>query len=334
MPLPVYNTVGNITVPYGPGWNSQTHSYNSPTTAVSPTAGPAVGGYNVNPGPGQGNGAYGLVPGPTGIPPSTFQQSVNAVPGLGGATSTQLTNNIMAELEGQINPQALKNMQDAAAAFGVGSGMPGSNATPGTLAFNANLRNIGLDTQAVQRQGGQDYLSTLAGVGQQQLSPALLAEISAHNAQLGAAPNPQVAAEQQLQNYWAALNAMRGPGGGTGMFSPSPSMGTGAFAPSPMNIGTPGASPFVPSVTPAPWSLGPSGGTTPWSSPDLSNQSAWDFTNPTNWNFDLGSGSGLDFGNNIDQSLNSLGDLSGQQYYDALTNPEDYYNQIASVLGG
>src|SRR5438105_15963010 len=111
----------------------------------------------------------------------------------------------MSELHVDINPQALKNMQDAAASYGVSSGMPGSNAMPGTLAFNKNLRNIGLDTLQVQRQGQQDYLSALQGIGGTQTPQGLAAEIAAHNAQMKAAPDPQAAAQQQLANYWAAL---------------------------------------------------------------------------------------------------------------------------------
>lgn len=103
---------------------------------------------------------------------------------------------------------------------------------PGTLAFNKNLRNIGLDTLQVQRQGLQDYLSALQGIGGTQTPQGLAAEIAAHNAQMKAAPDPQAAAQQQLANYWAALNALRGPGAGTGQ-GVGPQGGTGDYAPHP-----------------------------------------------------------------------------------------------------
>lgn len=229
--MPTATNQFSVTLPYGPGWNSQTHSYD-PLPSTGGSAGTATSpltAYNSNPSPKlQGQGPYGAVPGNIGIPPSTWQQTIGVAPGLGN--TSQLTKNIMSELQGDINPQALKNMQDAAASYGVSSGMPGSNAIPGTLAFNKNLRNIGLDTMAVQRQGQQDYLSALQGIGGAQTPQALAAEIAAHNAQLNAAPDPAQAAQQQLANYWNALNAIRGPGGGTGQGT-GPQGGTGALAP-------------------------------------------------------------------------------------------------------
>lgn len=208
MPNAVYN-------PYT-GWSG------APTTPAPGSVG--LPNYNANPSPTAGQGPYGLVPGTIGIPPSAWQQLTSLNPALGN--TTQLTNNILSEIQGDINPQALKNMQDAAARFGVSSGMPGSNAIPGTLANNANLRNIGLDTLQVQQQGLKDYNSLLGSLAGLQTPQSLAAEIAAHNAQLRAAPDPTSAANQQLANYWAALNAMRGPGGGTGRGAFTPGGGT------------------------------------------------------------------------------------------------------------
>lgn len=242
---------GTFYSPYGGGGAPDPRSnYGSPYggAAAAPAPPPnsnALPNYNVNPSPTGGNGPYGLVPGTIGIPPSTWQQTASAVPALGN--TTQLTNNILSELQGDINPQALKNMQDAAASYGVSSGMPGSNAIPGTLAFNKNLRNIGLDTLQVQSQGLKDYLSTLAGIGGQQTPQGLAAEIAAHNAQLRAAPDPAQAAERQLANYWNALNALRGPGGGTGQ-GPGPQGGTGTLAPQALGFGF-GGYPGLPSTS-------------------------------------------------------------------------------------
>ena len=196
--------------------------------------------YGISPAPTQGQGAYGLVPGQIGIPPSTYSQTLSALPGL-GAAGTQATSNIMNELQGQISPQALRNIQDAAARFGVSSGMPGSNAVPGTLAMNANLLGNYRTTEQLQQQGQQDYRNLLGAVGQQQINPALAAEIAAANAQLRAAPDPQKAAEQQLANYWAALGATRGlglqGGRGYGGIGNGPAGGTGSYAAPPSALG-------------------------------------------------------------------------------------------------
>lgn len=206
MPSPNYMQLFGLGsgVPYGS--SRQGPSYN-PTTA--PT------NFSLSPLPNYGQGAYGMVPGQTGAPPSTFQQTTQQVPLFGDSSTIPLSHNILNELQGQLDPQAIKNMQDVAARYGVTSGMPGSNAIPGTLAYNANLRNIGLDTLAVKRQGQQDYLSALGGIGSQQLNPALLTQIAESNAQLAAAPDPQQAAQLQMQLYQNALNTARGPGGGT-----------------------------------------------------------------------------------------------------------------------
>jgi hypothetical protein len=165
------------------------------------------------------------------VPPSLYEQTTKALPGL--ATAGNLaTNSILSQLQGDISPQAQKNMQDLYARFAVGSGMPGTNAIPGTLANNAALLGNYRTTEQLQQQGLQNYANVLGAVGQQQIHPETLAEIAAHNATLGAAPNPQAAAEQQLANYFASLNAarsmgLRGQGGGGGGYNPAG--GTGAY---------------------------------------------------------------------------------------------------------
>lgn len=200
-------------------------------STYQPAPSSSLSNYNINPGFQGGQGAYGQVPGPIGIPPSTYQQATTALPGLGTAGGLA-TNSILSELQGDISPQALRNIQDAAAQFGVSSGMPGSNAMLGTLAANKALLGNYRTTEQLQQQGLQNYANILGAVGQQQISPALAAEIAAHNAQLGAAPNPQAAAQQQLANYFASLAATRGLGlrGGAGPGF-NPAGGTGVYAP-------------------------------------------------------------------------------------------------------
>lgn len=213
------------TLPYGPGYDSATHSY---PTANPTNTNSGLGSYNVSPSPLLGGqGPYGAVPGNIGIPPSPYQQTTSLAPNLGGPAVGQLSNNILSELQGQISPQALRNMQDQAARFGISSGMPGSNAFLGSLANNKNLLGNILTTEQLQHQGAQDYLAAITGIGSQQINPALAAEIAAHNAQLNAAPDPTQAAQRQLQNYYAALNAARGPAGQTGGQFGSPAGATG-----------------------------------------------------------------------------------------------------------
>lgn len=218
------------------GGNFGTVGNPGPTSNYTPAS--SLANYNINPGYQSGQGAYGQVPGPIGIPPSTYQQATTTLPGLGQA-GTLATNSILSELQGDISPQALRNIQDAAAQFGVSSGMPGSNAMANTLASNKALLGNYRTTEQLQQQGLQNYANILGAVGQQQTNPALAAEIAAHNAQLGAAPNPQAAAQQQLANYFASLAAtrglgLRGAGAGPGY---SPAGGTGVYAPQQSALG-------------------------------------------------------------------------------------------------
>src|SRR5678810_573296 len=186
MPYAPWNAGGYFPFTYGTTGNSSPVPSGNPGAVAGGQFGGQTGGftgysslpnYGISPAPTQGQGAYGLVPGQIGIPPSTYSQTLGALPGLGSA-GTQATNNIMNELQGQISPQALRNIQDAAARFGVSSGMPGSNAIPGTLAMNANLLGNYRTTEQLQQQGQQDYRNLLGAVGQQQINPALAAEIA------------------------------------------------------------------------------------------------------------------------------------------------------------
>ena len=272
--------------------------------------------YNTVPSPTSGQGPYGAVPGTTTLPPSTFTQTTAAVPGLGQPASDQLTSNIMSELQGELSPQVLANLQNQAATFGISSGMPGSNAIPGTLANNSNLLANVETTQQLQHSGEQDYLSALAGIGAQQLNPSLISSVNQGNAELAAAPNPTEAAQTQLANYYAALNAARGPGAGSAV-GPGPAGGTGVSAP--FSGGTP--SPNYPTtVLGQPGTATTSSFTQSANPNDPSNPASWDFTDPSLWGDTAGSGTLQPAGTvNTDTSsyydpfaqFGGFGDLSG-----------------------
>ena len=259
MPYAPWNPGGYYPFSYGAvsGPVGQTPSGPIRTAQNGVESGGALPGYNVAPAPTTGQGPYGLVPGTTPVPPSTFEQVNTAIPGLTGAGS-KISDLIMQELQGEISPEAIRNMQDAAARFGITSGMPGSNAIPGTLANNRNLLSNILTTRDIQSQGQRDYANLLGAVGQQQTPQSLAAGLSQSNAQLRAAPDPTLAAQQQLANYYAALNIARGPGGGTFRNPVTPSSGTGFYSappsaapsPGPFYGGTPSPSPFAPTSAP------------------------------------------------------------------------------------
>jgi hypothetical protein len=185
---------------------------NTVKPAAAQTSTATTAGFNPNPAPQAGQGAYGRVPGPTPVPPSTFTQTAGVYPGL-KQQAGQVSSNVMGELQGVLSPETINMIQQHAAEFGVSSGMPLSE-----FSGAAGLRSLGLATEQLQQQGEQGYLSALSGIGQAQLNPALLAQIATQNAQLAAAPDPEMAAKQLLSTY---QNSMRGYGGGP-TFNPPP----------------------------------------------------------------------------------------------------------------
>lgn len=111
-------------------------------------------------------------------------------------TNTATSQAILSKLRGELSPETIAALQDNAARFGVESGMPGSNAVPGSLAFNRNQRDLGRTVEDVQTQGVQLYNQTLPTVAQTQtVNPELQASINYQNAVSAAAPNPTAAAQ-------------------------------------------------------------------------------------------------------------------------------------------
>lgn len=184
-------------------------------TAPSRVGGSMASSASV-PAPQQGSGAYGAVPGPTAIPPSTYSQSRGVLPSLPALTA-KTGQDVMNELNGVLSPETINNIQTHAAQFGVTNGMPGSG-----LQGNQGLASLGLTTEAMQQQGQQAYGSLLNSLSGTQLNPSLISDIQTHNADLRAAPNPQQAA--QLMQSLA-----QGPKGygGTQITPPNTDLGGG-----------------------------------------------------------------------------------------------------------
>src|SRR5882672_3304210 len=112
-----------------------------------------------------------------------------AYPNLTG-TNAGLSSALLSELSGQLSPQTQAAIADAAASFGVSSGMPGSG-----LVMNRYPRDIGLASEEPMHQGIGDYSSVIPSIsGTQTVAPGqaagLNAEIGAMNATNSAAPDP------------------------------------------------------------------------------------------------------------------------------------------------
>ena len=163
-----------------------------------------------NPAPRAGQGAYGSVPGSIANP-NPFGDLSALYPNLAG-TNTQVSDNIMHELQGDLSPSTVNNIRNHAASFGVSSGMPGSQ-----FQGYQGLANLGLTTEKLQGQGLQDYLSDITGLSKTQtVDPALQTEIATQNSVWNAAPDPAAAAKEQQNLFDEYLKKTMSPAGGTG----------------------------------------------------------------------------------------------------------------------
>lgn len=195
--------------------------------------------FTLNPKPQEGSGPYGSVPGPLGLP-NPYADLKKVMPSLPSANAA-LGDAILSKLKGELSPATIANIQDAAARFGVASGMPGSG-----LAVNRNLRDLGLATEAQIASGINAYNQSIPTIsGTQTVSPALQAQIAEINSINAAAPNPAQAAGVAQGLFANYLAKMRGPGGGTGGYS---GPGSGGWMPV--------IRPLQSNVTPAPADAG------------------------------------------------------------------------------
>lgn len=250
--MPDYSTIFPRTLPYQPKGTT------TPTTnAIIPTPQPGIG-------------AFGMVPGPIPTPNPAGDLGAQ-YPGL-GQTNAVLSSDILAQLGGRLSPGTLKAMQDYEAGLATRSGMPGTNAMPGTIGYNRGVRDIGTTAEAQIRAGQQAYNQTIPTVSRTQtVSPELQATIAGTNASNAAAPNPAMAASYAQQLYDQYLQRLRGPGGGTtGTIQPGGGTGTTAadwrnsLVPPPTSTGTAGGAPAAGTGTGSITATGPDGNQWIW----------------------------------------------------------------------
>ena len=108
---------------------------------------------------------------------------------------------LTSELSGQLSPQTMNAIQNAAAAWGVNSGTPG-----GALQWDNALTNLGMNTEQLQNMGISNYGKLIpTESATQTVSPQLQSEISYQNLLNTAAPDPAAAGEHNLYLYLDAL---------------------------------------------------------------------------------------------------------------------------------
>jgi hypothetical protein len=101
----------------------------------------------------------------------------------------------------------LNALKTGAAQFGIESGMPGSG-----LETNQLFGNIAGFSENQQQQGIANYLKLAGTLGPQMTDPGLSAQIAARNADLAAAPDPRLAAQEEFNRWKEAFNLTRSAG--------------------------------------------------------------------------------------------------------------------------
>jgi hypothetical protein len=148
--------------------------------------------------------AYGGIP--TLQSPNELQGNMSnilnqAIPGYSGLTQSA-TGIIGDAMAGQVPGDVSRLINDTAASRAVASGMPGSNAMPGTLVGNRSLRDLGLTSLQRQDTGVRDLLGFLQGVSGTAAPTFGQAQDQQNQiSTLASAPDPQAAAAEQERLY-------------------------------------------------------------------------------------------------------------------------------------
>ena len=142
-----------------------------------------------------GRTAYGKVPDPIAMPLSTYQQAAQAMPGLPGLTKSA-GDVVQSQLSGEVSPGTADYLQQLSAQWGVGAGMPGMGA--GSVGASGLVRSLGLTSEDLANKGVGNFNNLLGTVAGTQLSPETQANVNMYNTQLAAAPDPALAAQQQI----------------------------------------------------------------------------------------------------------------------------------------
>ena len=173
-----YRSSGATGIAYTPSTD-----YGSPTT-----------GYNITPAAQPGQGAYGAVPGMIGIPPSYWEQMSNIYPV--SPQATQASKIIGSQMAGELSPEEIATYQRLGAQFG--AGITGG---PSQFSGRQGLLSVGRKVSDVQQQGILNYEAMLKALSGTLTPQELAAQIANRNATMAAAPDPRLAAEQQMRDW-------------------------------------------------------------------------------------------------------------------------------------
>lgn len=230
--------------------------------------------YNANPNTQSGSGTYGSIAGATSVP-DVYAQLSDLYPNL-SQTNSAASDALLSQLSGTLSNATVNSIQDAAAKYGITSGMGASG-----LSKNLSLKDIGLTSEGQQNQGLQNYGNVLSGVSKTQtVSPETQISTSQSNAALSAQANPEDATNYALSLYNQYLSKLSGAGGsttGTGTTKVTTNAG-GTGTTSPLQVTTPGSPGGGSSVG---VSNSTTGGYTPVTGNTYGGFDATDMSNPT-----------------------------------------------------
>ncbi len=177
---------------------------------------PGAPPFNLNTPSHGGQGPYGTVPGAIGLPP-VYNDIAGVFPGL-TSNIDALSKNISSELAGELDPQTIAMLQNTAAQFGIGAGVPLS-----PFSGASGLRHLGQTIEAQKAKGGADLLATLPTLAKTlTVSPETQLDVANRNATLNAAPDPRQAALEAQRLFDLYLAKTQRGGGGSLSYSPGP----------------------------------------------------------------------------------------------------------------
>ncbi len=180
-------------------------------TPVAGAGGTGTPPWNLNAPPTGGQGPFGLVPGAIGLPP-VYNDIAGVFPNLSGNVN-KLSQNIGHELSGELDPETIAMLQNTAAQFGIGAGVPLS-----PFSGSQGLRHLGLTAEAQKSKGAEHLLSALPTLAKTlTVSPETQLDVANRNATLGAAPDPQAAAKEAQRLFDAYLSKLGARVGGGGV---------------------------------------------------------------------------------------------------------------------
>jgi len=164
------------------------------------------------------------VPGTIGLP-NVYNDIAGVFPGLAGNLGA-LSANIGSELAGELDPETIALLQNTAAQFGIGAGVPLS-----PFAGARGLRHLGLTAEAQKSKGAADLLAALPTVAKTlTVQPETALEVANRNATLNAAPDPEKAAREAQRLFDLYMAKLQRTGGASLSYS-----GVGGGAPRNLN---------------------------------------------------------------------------------------------------